>query len=242
MRELVRPVHVGSLAYVLPDKAKKCCLTWRAAVDLHLGATGKRPTWSSHFIECKICHRFSTSEREFEEHYAAHHVDMSIYNQTLRRFKQWNTAGVPETEVEYNVNLIYTIGQTLDIQDMTIENDILTASGLSAVQKQQQRPVLASSGSTNRPKEPPRSVAASTMAPETPTNMTPRLASLLEKGRAAMIQKDSADDKKKADPKVHAQDVNKDNKRAKRDADEKKKKKKKKKKRRRLLRRHQLST
>ena len=74
MRELVRPVHVGSLAYVLPDKAKKCCLTWRAAVDLHLGATGKRPTWSSHFIECKICHRFSTSEREFEEDYAAHHV------------------------------------------------------------------------------------------------------------------------------------------------------------------------
>ena len=188
-----------------------------------MGATGKRPTWSSHFIECKICHRFSTSEREFEEHYAARHVDMSIYNQTLRRLKQWNTADVPETEVEYNINLIYSIGQALDIEDKTIEKDILTASGLDAAQKQQQRPVLVSSGSTNRPKEPARSSAASTMAPDTP--MTPRLASLLEKGRAAMgtIQKDSGDDKKKTDSKKPVQDANKDSKKSKRDADGKKK-------------------
>ena len=218
MRDLVRPVHVGSLAYVLPDKAKKCCLTWRAAVDLHLGATGKRPTWSSHFIECKICHRFSTSEREFEEHYAARHVDLQIYNQTLRRLKQWNTADVPETEVEYNINLrlIYSIGQALDIQDKTIENDILQASGLGDAQKLQQKPIRAGSGSTNRPRDPAVSVAASTMAPETPTTpaaMTPRLSSLLEKGRAKMgaIQKpvDKADSKP-------VQDVTKDNKKTKR--------------------------
>ena len=167
---------------------------------------------------------WSTLEREFEEHYAARHVDMSIYNQTLRRLKQWNTADVPETGVEYNVNLIYSIGQALDIEDKTIENDILTASGLSAVQKQQQRPVLVSSGSTNRPKEPARSAAASTMAPDTPTNMTPRLASLLEKGRAAMgtIQKDTGDDKKKADKTYE-----KESQKSKREKDAVKKKKEK---------------
>ena len=45
MTELVRPVRVGSLAYVLPDKAKKCCLTWRNAVEHHLSSIGKPPAW-----------------------------------------------------------------------------------------------------------------------------------------------------------------------------------------------------
>ena len=221
MRDLVRAVHVGALAYVLPDKSKKRCLTWRAAVDLHLGATGRRPSWASHFIECKLCHRFSASEREFEEHYAKQHVDMTIYNQTLRRLKQWDTAEVPETEVEYNVNLIYTIGQTLNVQEKTIENDILQASGLDGAQKMQKKPIQ---GSSNRPRDPAVSVAASSMAPETPTTpatLTPRLSSLVEKGRAKMgaIQKpvDKAVSKR--------QDVSsKDNKRTKRDVDDKKKK------------------
>ena len=43
MRELVRAVHVSALAYTLPDKSKKCCMTWRAAISLHEETTGKRP-------------------------------------------------------------------------------------------------------------------------------------------------------------------------------------------------------
>ena len=93
MRELVRPVHVGCLAYVLPDKAKQCCLTWRQAVEHHLGTTRKRPTWSEHSFECKICHRFSKSEEEFEAHYAARHTDMSVYNQCLRRLANGTRRG-----------------------------------------------------------------------------------------------------------------------------------------------------
>ena len=136
-------------------------------------------------------------------------LDMSIYNQTLRRLKQFNTADVPETEVEYNVILIYTIGQALDIEDKTIENDILTASGLSASGlSEQKKPVPLGSGSKNRPQEPPkRTLAASGMAPETPTTATPRLTSLLEKGRAALgtIQKDAGKNKQKSDKDAGAE-------------------------------------
>ena len=219
MRELVRLVHVGCLAYVLPDRAKKCCLTWRQAVEHHLGTTGKRPTWSEHSFECKICHRFSRSEKEFESHYATRHSDSSVYEQCLRRLGQWNTRDVPETEVEYNVDLIYTVGQALEMDTKVIERNILAASGLS----DQQKPVPVGSGSTNRPREPPkRTKDGDGMAPETPTTLTPRLASLLERGRAAMgtIQKPTDKD----DPKP-IQDAKKDNQKPKKDAGGEKKKK-----------------
>ena len=54
-RDLVRPVHVSALAYTLPDKTKKCCMTWREAISLHEEKTGKRPNWSSQFLQCKLC-------------------------------------------------------------------------------------------------------------------------------------------------------------------------------------------
>ena len=197
MRDMVRPVHVGSLAYVFPDKAKKCCLTWRNAVEHHLGCTGKRPAWSAFFLECKICHRFSQSEREFENHYAARHSDASVYDQCLRRLKQWNTRDVPASEVDYNVELIYTVGQAINYQNKKIEGDMLAASGLPSVgdnqQEEMQKPVPVGSGSRNKPKEPSRPG----MAPETPT---PILAKLTEKGRATMgtIKKDAGKDNQKS--------------------------------------------
>ena len=129
MRELVRPVHVGSLAYVLPDKAKKCCLTWRNAVEHHLSSTGKPPAWSEFFLECKICHRFHRTEKDFEDHYASKHSDESVYRQCLRRLKQWNTKDVSASEVEANVELIYSVGQAINIENKQIEADILAASG-----------------------------------------------------------------------------------------------------------------
>ena len=102
MRELVRAgpwsVHLHT---TLPDKSKKCCMTWRAAISLHEETTGKRPNWSSRFLQCKLCGKFFTSEREFETHYTRNHVDMGIYQQTLRRLKQWDTAGVSQSEVEW---------------------------------------------------------------------------------------------------------------------------------------------
>ena len=230
MRELVRAVHVGALSYVLPDKSKKCCMTWRAAIDLHLDTTGRRPNWSSHFIQCKLCGKFHTSEREFETHYSKQHVDMGIYKQTLRRLKQWDTSGVPVTEVEWNINLIYSIGESLDLQEDSIEKDILEASGIDAAQFQQQQQRQPSS--SNRPRDPALSrtasslpTAASTMAPETPTtptNLTPRLSALVEKGRAKMGSLPKPDDKVGSKA---AQHVTKDHKRSKKDDDDAKRKK-----------------
>ena len=229
MRELVRAVHVQALSYILPDKSKKCCMTWRAAIDLHLETTGRRPNWSSHFIQCKLCGKFHTSEREFEMHYSKQHVDNGIYNQTLRRLKQWDTSGVPQAEVEWNINLIYSIGQSLDLSEDAIENDILQASGLSAAQFQQQQ---ARRPSSNRPRDPALSgapsslpAAASTMAPETPTasaNLTPRLSALIEKGRAKMRSLWKPDDKVGSKA---AQHVTKDHKKAKKEDDDAKRKK-----------------
>ena len=186
MRELVRPVHVSALAYTLPDKTKKCCMTWRAAISLHEETTGKRPNWSSHFLQCKLRGKFFTCERDFESHYTRQHVDMSIYNQTLRRLTQWDTTGVSESEVEWNISLIQNIGETLDLPKETVERDILQASRLPSLQGR--------TPSTNRPKDPalsgsgPRSSlpASSTMAPDTPTSKTPKLAALAEKGRSMM--------------------------------------------------------
>ena len=199
MRELVRAVHVSALAYTLPDKSKKCCMTWRAAISLHEETTGKRPNWSSHFLQCKLCGKFFTSEREFETHYTRNHVDMGIYQQTLRRLKQWDTAGVSQSEVEWNISLIYGIGETLDLSKETIENDILQASRLPSSQRR--------TPSTNRPKDPalsgsgPQSSlpASSMMAPDTPT---PKLAALVEKGRAA-IQRDTEKSKQKVEKTKH---------------------------------------
>ena len=146
MRDLVRPVHVSALAYTLPDKTKKCCMTWREAISLHEEKTGKRPNWSSQFLQCKLCGKFFTTERNFESHYTRSHVDMSIYNQTLRRLTQWDTTGVSESEVEWNINLIQNIGETLELPKDTVERDILQASRLPSlaranpVDKQAKRP------------------------------------------------------------------------------------------------------
>ena len=104
MRDVVRPVHVSALAYSLPDKSKKCCMTWREAISLHEEKTGKSPNWSSQFLQCKLCGKFFTSERNFETHYTRSHVDMGIYNQALRRLRQWDTAGASKSEVEWNIS------------------------------------------------------------------------------------------------------------------------------------------
>ena len=193
MRELVRAVHVSALAYTLPDKSKKCCMTWRAAIDLHEETTGKRPNWSSHFLQCKLCGKFHTSEREFETHYTRQHVDMGIYQQTLRRLKQWDTSGVSQAEVEWNISLICGIGESLDLSKETVENDILQASRLPSLPRR--------TSSTNKPRDPalsgsgpPSSMpsAASTATPETPT---PRLAALVEKGRSKMGSLQTSDAK-----------------------------------------------
>ena len=66
MRDLVRPVHVSALAYTLPDKTKKCCMTWREAISLHEEKTGKCPNWSAQFLQCKLCGKYFTTERNFE--------------------------------------------------------------------------------------------------------------------------------------------------------------------------------
>ena len=140
--------------------------------------TGKRPNWSSQFLQCKLCGKFFSSERNFETHYTRSHVDMGIYNQALRRLRQWDTAGASKSEVEWNISLIQNIGETLDLPKDTIDQDILQASGLPSLQKR--------TASTNKPQDPalsgsgPKSSlpASSTTAPDTPT---PKIAALAQK-------------------------------------------------------------
>ena len=131
MRELCRPVHVGSLAYVLPDKSKKSCLTWCNAVEHHLSVTGKPPAWSEFFLECRVCHRFHRNEQEWEEHYISKHSDESVYRQCLRRLKQWDTRECTAAEVESNVELIYGVGQNIGYGAKQVESDILEATGIT---------------------------------------------------------------------------------------------------------------
>ena len=52
MKDLCRPVHCEALSYVLPDRSKKACLTWRSAIHHCVKKTGKTPQWAEYFLEC----------------------------------------------------------------------------------------------------------------------------------------------------------------------------------------------
>ena len=211
MRELCRPVHVGSLSYVLPDRSKKACLTWRNAIEHCVKETGKPPAWSEYFLECRVCHKFHRNEHEWEQHYISKHSDNTLYQQCMRRLKQWDTKDCSQSEVEANVGLSYGVGEQLNLSNRQIESDILEATGISNLgnfidrrlnpdNEDEKKDVKVHLGSQNKPKEPAR-------APETPL-----LNKLTEKTRSSMgkIKKSEQTTKKDTKKKEKAEVVHVD--------------------------------
>ena len=147
---------------------------------------------------------------------------MNIYNQTLRRLTQWDTTGVSESEVEWNINLIQNIGETLELPKDAVERDILQASRLPTLQGR--------TPSTNKPKDPalsgsgPKSLFACIFhdAPDTPT---PKIAALVAKGRSAMGALHRDNEKSKPNIEKSRQKVEKPKQKADKEATAEKKRK-----------------
>ena len=171
-KDLCRPVHREALTYVLPDRSKKACLTWRSGIDMCIQETGKAPMWADCCIECKVCFR---SENEWEQHYVTKHADETLFQQCLRRIQQWDTKDCTQNEVEAAIELVYGIGQQVGRSNNDIEASILDATkvpGITShlddcrrrnpdenrevahVPKKDATVAQKAQGSKNRPKEP----------------------------------------------------------------------------------------
>ena len=121
MKDLCRPVHCEALTYVLPDRSKKACLTWRSAIDHCVQEPGKAPMWAEYFL------------KEWEQHYVTKHADETLFQQCLRRVRQWGTKDCTQNEVEAAVELIYGIGQQIGRSNKDIEASILDATGVATL-------------------------------------------------------------------------------------------------------------
>ena len=134
------------------------------------------------------------------------HSDESVYRQCLRRLKQWNTKDVSGSEVECNVELIYSVGQNIGYGAKQVQDDILAATGITNLgdfidhrqnpdEDEEQAEVQVAKGpvgSKNKPREP----AKPAKAPATPT---PLLNKLTEKARSTMGTIKEAQQKTKKD-------------------------------------------
>ena len=108
-----------------PDRAKKSCIGWDAEIQRFEQETGKPRVWRSDRIECRLCHKFFSSEQFWTNHYVSQHSDGELMQQSLRRSSKWSTINTSMNEVEAAIELAFAIDEIIGMCKKVIKDNVL---------------------------------------------------------------------------------------------------------------------
>ena len=116
------------LIYALPDRAKRCCLTWVSRIAT-LEEQGKKPGWANSPLQCKVCKYFFLDTGRWTVHYTDMRGDKTTFGGLVRRIGNWRRTDISEYKIEQTLFLIRRLGQKLRYSPEQIQEQIVQSSG-----------------------------------------------------------------------------------------------------------------
>ena len=124
----VHQVKAEDLICALPDRAKRCCMTWASRIAT-LEEEGKKPGWANSPLQCKVCKYFFTDTGRWTVEYIDMHGDKTTFEGLVRRIGNWRRIDISEYEIEQTLILIRQLGQKLKYSPEQVQEQIVQSSG-----------------------------------------------------------------------------------------------------------------